>query len=52
MPKDIIRKAYLNSARIQLNIENPLMWAKSDQAKYQLGGFNTTTYVVGLHLGF
>lgn len=52
MPKDIIRKACLNSARIQLNIENPLMWAKSDQAKYQLGGFNTTTYVVGLHLSF
>ena len=52
MPKDIIRKAYLNSARIQLNIENPALWAKSKQAKYQLGGYNNTTSVVGLYLNF
>ncbi|MGM9714120.1 MAG: SusC/RagA family TonB-linked outer membrane protein [Prevotella sp.] len=52
MPKDIVRKAYLTSARIQLNVENPFLWAKSDQAKYQLGGYNATTYVLGLYLNF
>lgn len=52
LPKEIIRKAYLQNVRVQLNIENPCMWAKSDQAKYQLGGFNATTYVFGLFFNF
>lgn len=52
LPKSIIHHAYLTSARIQLNIENPALWAKSEQAKYQLGGYNTTTYVLGVYLNF
>lgn len=52
LPKDIIRKAYLQRARIQFNIENPLLFAKSDQAKYQLGGYNAATYVLGVYLNF
>lgn len=52
LPSSLIRKAYLTNARVQLNIENPVMWAKSKQAKYQLGGYNATTYVLGLYLNF
>lgn len=52
LPTALIRKAYLSSARVQLNIENPAMWAKSKQAKYQLGGYNATTYVLGIYLQF
>lgn len=52
LPKDIIRKAYLTNARVQLNIENPILWAKTKQAKYQLGGYNATTYVLGVYLNF
>ncbi|MBM6992343.1 MAG: SusC/RagA family TonB-linked outer membrane protein [Prevotella sp.] len=52
LPSALIRKAYLTNARVQLNVENPCLWAKSKQAKYQLGGYNATTYVLGLYLNF
>lgn len=52
LPRTLVRKAWLSSARVQLNIENPCLWAKSSQAKYQLGGYNATTYVLGVFLNF
>ena len=52
LPRALVRKAWLSSARVQLNIENPCLWAKSSQAKYQLGGYNATTYVLGVFLNF
>lgn len=52
LPATLIRKACLTRARVQLNVENPMLWAKNKQAKYQLGGYNATTYVLGLYLNF
>ena len=50
LPKALLRHAYLQGVRLQLNIENPALWAKSSQAKYQLGGYNATTYVFGVYV--
>lgn len=52
LPRELVRKAHLSQARVQLNVENPALWAKSSQAKYQLGGYNATTYVLGVYLNF
>ena len=52
LPRSICRKAYMQSARIQFNVENPCLWAKSKQAKYQLGGFNPANYVIGVYVNF
>ena len=52
LPKSICRSLYLQNARIQANVENPFFWAKSTQAKYQLGGYNATNYVLGIYLNF
>lgn len=52
LPKNICRSLYLQNARIQANVENPFFWAKCKQAKYQLGGYNATNYVLGIYLNF
>ncbi len=52
LPKSVCRSLFLQSARIQANVENPFLWAKSKQAKYQLGGYNATNYVLGIYLNF
>ena len=52
LPKAVCHKLYMQNARIQANVENPFFWAKSNQAKYQLGGFNATNYVLGIYLNF
>lgn len=52
LPKSVCRSLYMQSARIQANVENPFFWAKSKQAKYQLGGYNATNYVLGIYLNF
>ena len=52
LPKSICRSLYMQNARIQANVENPFFWAKSKQAKYQLGGYNATNYVLGIYLNF
>ncbi len=52
LPKAVCRSLFMQNARIQANVENPFFWAKSDQAKYQLGGFNATNYVLGIYLNF
>jgi len=52
LPKDICHRFYMQNARVQVNVENPFFWAKSDQAKYQMGGYNATNYVLGVYLNF
>ncbi len=52
LPKAVCRSLYMQSARIQANVENPFFWAKSSQVKYQLGGYNATNYVLGIYLNF
>jgi TonB-linked SusC/RagA family outer membrane protein len=52
VPASICRKALLSGARLQFNIENLVTFAKSEEAKYLLGGYNNPTFVCGLHLNF
>ena len=52
LPKSLCRSLYMQSARVQANVENPFFWAKTKQAKYQLGGYNATNYVLGIYLNF
>ena len=52
LPKNVCRSIFMQSARVQVNVENPFFWAKSDQVKYQLGGYNATNYVLGIYLNF
>jgi TonB-linked SusC/RagA family outer membrane protein len=52
VPAGICRKVFLSNARLQFNIENPVTFAKSEEAKYLLGGYNNPTFVCGLHLNF
>ncbi|MDR0737473.1 MAG: SusC/RagA family TonB-linked outer membrane protein [Prevotellaceae bacterium] len=52
VPASLCRKALLSGARLQFNIENLVTFAKSEEAKYLLGGYNNPTFVWGLHLNF
>lgn len=52
LPKSLCRSLYMQSARVQANVENPFFWAKTKQAKYQLGGYNATNYVLDIYLNF
>ena len=51
LPSRITRKAFMESARIQFNVENAFMIAADRNAKYLMGGFNRPNYVCGLYLG-
>ena len=52
IPVSVCRRLSMQNARVQVNVENPCMWTHTDQAKYQLGGYNATNYMVGLFLNF
>ena len=52
IPASVCRRLSMQNARVQVNVENPCMWTHTDQAKYQLGGYNATNYMVGLFLNF
>lgn len=52
LPVAFCRKFSCRNARVQVNVENPFMWAKSKQAKYQLGGCVSPNYVLGIYLNF
>jgi|WetSurMetagenome_2_1015567.scaffolds.fasta_scaffold00198_27 TonB-linked SusC/RagA family outer membrane protein len=49
---EFCRKMMVKSARLQFNIENLFMIAKSPEAKYMLGGYEKPGYVWGLYLNF
>jgi len=48
LPKNLLRNIYIKNARVQFNIENVCTFAKSSEAKYLLGGYNSPNYVLGL----
>jgi TonB-linked SusC/RagA family outer membrane protein len=60
LPSHIIRKAFVESARLQFNVENVFIIAADKNARYLLGGFTRPNldglirpnYVWGLYLGF
>ena len=52
LPSNLIRRAFVESARLQFNVENAFTIAADKNAKYLLGGYNTPNYVWGLYLGF
>jgi len=48
----ITRTAFVESARLQFNVENAFTVTADKNAKYLLGGHNRPNYVWGLYLGF
>jgi hypothetical protein len=52
LPSHITRRAFVESARLQFNVENAFTIAADKNAKYLLGGYNMPNYVWGLYLGF
>lgn len=52
LPSQLTRKAFVESARLQFNVENAFTIAADKNAKYLLGGFYRPSYVWGLYLGF
>ncbi|WP_437918103.1 SusC/RagA family TonB-linked outer membrane protein [Sphingobacterium sp. LRF_L2] len=44
------KKIGIGNARLQFNVENAFILAKSKTAKYLLDGYNTPNYVLGLYL--
>ncbi|WP_298717055.1 SusC/RagA family TonB-linked outer membrane protein [Chitinophaga sp.] len=51
LPERLIRGAFMQSARIQFNMENAFMIAKDKTAKYLMGGYVRPNYVWSLQLG-
>jgi hypothetical protein len=52
LPSTLIRRAFVESARLQFNVENAYTITADKKAKYLLGGYNRPNYVWGLYLGF
>ena len=52
LPSELCHKMYFKDARLQFNVENVFMIAKSPEAKYMLGGYIKPSYVFGLYLNF
>ncbi|WP_233621925.1 SusC/RagA family TonB-linked outer membrane protein [Flavobacterium agrisoli] len=52
MPKNLINKVKLDNVRFNLNAENVYTWAKSRDAKYMLGGFQSPSFVMGVNVNF
>lgn len=52
MPKNVVNKVKLQDVRFNLNAENVYTWAKSRDAKYMLGGFQSPSLVLGVNVNF
>jgi hypothetical protein len=52
LPSHLTRRAFVESARLQFNVENAFTIAADKNAKYLLGGYNRPNFVGGLYLGF
>jgi TonB-linked outer membrane protein, SusC/RagA family len=52
LPAFIIKRAFIESARLQFNVENAFTIAADKNAKYLLGGYNKPYYVWGIYLSF
>ncbi len=52
LPKNICTKMSMSDVRIQATVDRPFFCAKSEQAKYQLGGYSSAAYTLGLFVNF
>lgn len=52
IPANLLSKLKLQSVRLNFNVENLFMLAKSKDAKYMLGGYRTPNYVFGINVNF
>lgn len=52
LPSHLTKRAFVESARLQFNVENAFTIAADKNAKYLLGGYNRPNFVGGLYLGF
>ncbi len=52
LPSTLMPKLHLNAIRLNLNVENVFTLAKSKDAKYLLGGYQTPNFVFGLNVNF
>ncbi|MGN6510304.1 MAG: SusC/RagA family TonB-linked outer membrane protein, partial [Chitinophaga sp.] len=51
LPQRLTRRAFMQSARIQFNVENAFMIAPDKTAKYLMGGYVRPNYVWSLQIG-
>ncbi len=52
IPSDLATKLHLKNIRLNFNVENILTIAKSKDAKYLLGGYQTPNFFFGLNANF
>ncbi|WP_303919200.1 SusC/RagA family TonB-linked outer membrane protein [Draconibacterium sediminis] len=52
IPENLLTKLKLQSVRLNFNVENVFTLAKSDDAKYMLGGYRSPNYVFGINVNF
>ena len=52
LPASVCNKLFVKSARIMLAMENVFTTARSDDAKYLLGGYAKPNYLCGIYLNF
>jgi hypothetical protein len=52
IPSNLCKKASIQNARLQVNVENPVTWAKTKAAKYMLNGYRMPSYVFGIYMNF
>ena len=52
IPSNLATKLNLQNIRLSFNVENVFMIAKSKDAKYLLGGYQTPNFVFGLNVNF
>jgi TonB-linked SusC/RagA family outer membrane protein len=52
LPSHLTKKAFVENARVQFNVENAFTVAFDKRAKYLLGGYNRPNFVGGVYLGF
>jgi len=52
LPTNLTNKLHLQNIRLNFNVENVFTMAKSKDAKYLLGGYQTPNFVFGLNVNF
>jgi hypothetical protein len=52
LPSSVLSSLKISQARVQFNAENVAFMAKSNAAKYMLGGYRAPNYVMGVYLTF
>ncbi|CAD0001267.1 SusC/RagA family TonB-linked outer membrane protein [Flavobacterium chungangense] len=52
LPKELIKRVNLQDVRFNLNAENVYTWAKTSDAKYMIGGYQSPSFVLGVNVNF